>query len=197
MIARLFAIAAAIAALLFGLATVAQEQLTLDSPCGAPGVGRRNPDKVIEARSGVPGIHVDADGTWTTCEMPKPPEPPRACTSNGWKWQSFDGEVTCQSLAQVSIPPGQIRAYLTPAGPTSGVIVLSCPLGGGEIGVRVSACNRAVYCEASSYRGTDDGGTTWWRFAGILRDGGEARATEEGGERTRSIVCSGGRLGLR
>jgi hypothetical protein len=75
-----------------------------------------------------------------------------------------------------------------------GLAVLRCDAG--EIVLRASTCDRVTVCERyPGSRSTDDGGTTWWAWSGVLRDGQRGVARAEDG-RTRAIACSGGRLDL-
>lgn len=58
--------------------TYTREQITRDTPCGAPGIGEVYGGEhrgTIEYRDGVPGVRVNSAGMWAKgCKMPPPPK---------------------------------------------------------------------------------------------------------------------------
>ena len=52
--------------------------LTLDTACGAPGIGLDLGGNLVKRPDGMPGLRVDALGRWDWCKMPEPPKESKA-----------------------------------------------------------------------------------------------------------------------
>lgn len=171
---------------LFATSALAQS-LTPGNPCGAAGVGRES-DGRISAKPGKPGRHVDPDGGWTTCKMPKAPEPCNVPVPLRWSF----GDFRCEHPGGIALEHGrQSQALQALAGPTTGVIILMC--NNGTATPIVSACAQREFCVGggSGYRGTYDGGQTHWLYQGRLERGKKDVARKEGDPKTTNPIECG------
>jgi len=180
--------------------------VTRGTACGAPAVGIHAVTGVIYATAN-PREFVTPDGTWQRCLdsafVTKPPAPKDTrCTVPEvlrWSASTEAGAYAASDSLECSVPgggvmqQGQSRAWTNMGvGSHQGVIVLSCAAG--QLNVSIATCAQAQACTAS-YRGSDDGGTTWWTYQGTLREGAYGLAAGPGGK-TRRVQCVGGRIRL-
>jgi len=178
---------AIVVCLTLGAGALLAQTITPDSPCGERATGRRIDGRITTEQA--PGWHVDRDGGWTTCQMPVAADRPCQVPAQQWSWAG----VTCTAPAGPPMTHSAMRMVRTRPGPVEGLAVLQCT--DGAVSIRVSTCNAALMCEASTYEATDDGGATTWRWAGRLREGERSTANSDDG-RARLIECKAGALRL-
>ena len=122
-------------------AALTEADITRDSACGSPGVGRvyaGERREQIERREGKPGYRVTAEGYWSVgCKAPAPPPPPKACPGTGRPVEWTVGEHTCTterprigstppSGLQQGIRSGNTQTFHQWFGPMRGVLVERC-----------------------------------------------------------------------
>lgn len=170
-----------------------EADITPDSACGALATGRHAWTRIVTEYQ-EPHARVNAEGYWVGCgfALPDdPPPPPQACTApEVVRWSTGDAE--CRADGGQRLDHAATRLYRPPPGPVDGILSLQCT--DGKLAPLVAGvCSRVTYCEASSWRSTDDGGATWITWSGRLAEGRIAYARREDGTRVR-ITCQDGRI---
>lgn len=134
--------------------------ITRDSACGAPGIGRvwaGERREQIEPRDGKEGYRVNEAGYWEVgCKPPPPPPPPAPCPGTGQPVTWTVGEHTCTtarpragttptSALHQTLQSGQIQVLRQWIGPMRGTRIERCTDG---VRSQVSAtCAPATHCD--------------------------------------------------
>jgi len=175
-------------------ATIAE--LQSNTPCGAEAIGL-NRSTGMPIRYQREGLNVNAQGVWEECSMPKPPAAKplmQGCvTAEALEWESM-GNV-CRHRGAIALDHNSGRMInADPGQQNTGGVFYSCR--NGRLSRGSISCSPIVWCEGR-YRGTDDGGSTWWMWSGRLPKGEMAEASDGAGH-TRKILCdSDGKLKLQ
>lgn len=143
-------------------AALTAADITFDSPCGAPGVGRvwaGERREQIEPRDGQPSHRVNAAGYWEVgCKPPAPPSPPAACPgSEAAATWTVDG-ATCTATGRRGSGPfdtgsipgvahGGTAKRLQWAGAMRGSITYGCT--DGVRSVVAASCAAATQCDTA------------------------------------------------
>lgn len=148
----------ALAATLFTLSATAQiptSQITLNSECGAKGIGMRKTDNVV-VESLQQNERVNAQGYWEKCNV-QPAPSTRACGGDQRFVEWTVGANSCTTYdkyASVATDPkrfqglfhGQGKVYSQWQGPMRGDIALKC--NDGKVETVMATCAPATGCEA-------------------------------------------------
>lgn len=170
-----------------------EADITPDTACGALATGRHAWTRIVTEYQ-EPHARVNAEGYWVGCGFPvpdDPPPPPKACTApEVVRWRT--GDVECSAAGGQRLDHAATKLYRPTPGPVDGILSLQCT--DGTLAPLVAGvCSRVSWCEASSWRSTDDGGRTWITWSGRLAEGRIAYARREDGTRVR-ITCQDGRI---
>lgn len=142
--------------------------VTLETPCGAPGVGEvwgGTRKGQVEYRDGRPRQRVNGDGYWEAgCTPPAPPPPPKSCSGDRQPatWTA-DGHTCTSRLARSSdlsspsrrrsLAHGESQMLRQTVGPMRGMLLELCR--DGERVQQLARCAPATGCDTriTAYRG--------------------------------------------
>lgn len=132
--------------------------LTLDTACGAPGIGLDLGGNLIKRPDGMPGLRVDALGRWDWCKMPEPPKDCRAGLNGTYSWRV--GEHSCVGTGVPDhMSHGLVVSLLNSTGPNRGAVGLMCR--DGALSHVYESCAPATECDNSVALSSDGGKTVY------------------------------------